>query len=371
MRLIEGIINTAFSLFDFFEKKPKTKSPAKPELVAKRFRQIFIDHGVEETQIPRVFSKITLDDLKSDESLFKKLTPEIINQVAELFKIRVEWLEGVSEVIYDELFSYKDPKQFFETLKAIQYESLSFPFRIITTTQKFNYKNKSYQPFTILFVEKIAELGEKSICRYQLDTGWSWDYLESRIQIKAMAKIYWRHAHQPITIYKVSNDIYEQIEDLKLIPFHHLHGALSSEPSLEDYVIDLTSPVSKEAEELPAVFKYIEDKKLSDVIVYRSTSGSKIDIQQDQDNQSDIDQAISERNRKYAKTRYQSLDKLKEQFKDYFEKNNYTNKSKAARDYFSNLSFEDKKIVVPSYYEKDHDNCLEKAVRTLSNYLKQ
>ena len=80
MRLLDRITNKALLLFfNLFEPKPKPTEPATPNLVAKRFRQLFVDHGIEETQIPRIFSKITLDDLKSDESLLKKLTSDTIN----------------------------------------------------------------------------------------------------------------------------------------------------------------------------------------------------------------------------------------------------------------------------------------------------
>lgn len=91
--MLDRIANKLLTLFfKLFEPKPKPIKPATPSLVAKRFRQLFVDHGVEETRIPRIFAKITLDDLKSDESLLKKLTPNLINEAAELFKVRAEWI---------------------------------------------------------------------------------------------------------------------------------------------------------------------------------------------------------------------------------------------------------------------------------------
>jgi hypothetical protein len=373
MRLLNRITNKALTLyFKLFESKPKPTEPTAPNLVAKRFQQLFVDHGIEETQIPRVFSKITLDDLKSDESLLKKLTPDLINEVAELFKVRVEWIEGVDETIYSYWSCYKEPESFFKYLKTIKYEEYSFPFRLITTVQKFDYKDESYQPFCILFVEKIAKLGDERIYRYQLDTGWKWEHAPCREQIKAMAMLYWKQARHPITIHKVSKETYQQIEDLSLIPYHYLRGSLVSEPSLEDYVIEPSeSMVSKEAEELPVVLKYIADNNLSEMKVFRSTVGNDNLNSLAEENQSDVNKVISEMNRKNAKSRYESLDKHKELFKDFFTANNYKNKSKAARDYFSSLSLDDKKIVVPTYYEQDHSNGLDKAVRTLTNYLKQ
>lgn len=373
MRLLDRITNNVLTLFfNLDEPKPKPTEPATPNLVAKRFRQLFVDHGIEETQIPRVFSKITLDDLLSDESLLKKLTPGLINEVAELFKVRVEWIEGVDDMIYSHWSCYKEPELFFQYLKTIKYKAFSFPFRIITTAQKFDYKDESYQPFSILFVEKIAELGDERIYRYQLDTGWQWEHAACREQIKAMAMLYWKQAHHPITIHKVSKDVYQQIEDLSLIPNRYISGGLVSDPSLEDYVIEPSeSWVSKEAEELPIVLKYIEENNLSEMKVFRSTDDLDTLSSLTEENQSDVNKVISEMNRKNAKARYESLDKHKALYKEFFTANNYKNKSQAARDYFSQLSLEDKRIVVPSYYEQDHINCLDRAVRTLTNYLKQ
>lgn len=84
MRLLDRIINKIFFLlYDLLQPKSKPIEPATPQLVSKRFRQLFKDHGVEETQIPRVFQEITLDDLKSDDSLLKKLTTDFIDEVTK------------------------------------------------------------------------------------------------------------------------------------------------------------------------------------------------------------------------------------------------------------------------------------------------
>jgi len=64
----------------------------------------------EVSQIPRIFPKISLDDLKSDESLLKKLTPELIDEVATLFAVRTEWLEGVDDVVYASYSCYKQQR---------------------------------------------------------------------------------------------------------------------------------------------------------------------------------------------------------------------------------------------------------------------
>jgi hypothetical protein len=273
MRLLDGIINKAlFHFFNLFEPKSKSIPPNTPQLVAKRFRQLFVDHGVEETRIPRFFSKITLEDLQSDSLLIKKLTPELINEVAQLFNVRSEWLEGVDNTIYLSQTCYKEPEDFFTFLKTIKYGKSDFPFRVISSVEKFDYKDDSRQPFSIVYVEKIAELGDDNIYRYYLDAGWTWSHRECRMQLKAMALLYWRDVKRPITFYKVPHDIYLQIEELQLIPYPYLKGPLVSDPSVEDYISDPQfSGVAKEYDELPAVLEYIQVNNLSELTIPKST----------------------------------------------------------------------------------------------------
>lgn len=394
MRLLDRITNNVLNLFfNLFEPKLKPIEPPTPQLVAKRFRQLFIEHGVEETRIPRIFPKISLEDLQSDHLLIKKLTPELINEVAELFKVRSEWLDGVDDLIYSHQSCYKHPEKFFTFLNSIKYDNWEYPFRIITPIDKFDYKNESRQPFSIIYFEKIAELGEDNIYRYYLDTGWSWGHFPCRIQIKAMALLYWKKVRYPITIYKIPREIYYEIEEHQQFPFSSASGSLLSEPSLEDYILDLSeSRVSNESDELPKVVKYIEDNNLLDIKLYRSTVNNNVELELEpfetkinehstldinsfeinleENSSGSFKQAISEMNSKAAKARYEPLDKIKSEFKEFLIKKSYQNKSQAARDFFNSLNVDDKKLIVKSYYEKDHKNGEIKAVRNLTNSLK-
>ena len=267
--MFDWLINKVFTfIYSIKELKQSPVEPPTPQLVAKRLRQLFIDHGVEETRIPRVFPKITLDDLSSDHLLIKKLTPELINEVAELFKVRSEWLEGVDDTIYYHPSCYKRPDKFFKFLKTIKFDEMGFPFRVITPVEKFDFKDNTHQPFSILFVEKIAELGDEDIYRYYLDAGWAWDHWTCRIQLKAMALLYWKHIKHPITLYTVPRDIYFEIESRQKIPYQYLTGVLISNPSIEDYIsTPESSVVAKEFEELPDVYKYIEEYKLNELTI--------------------------------------------------------------------------------------------------------
>lgn len=85
-----------------------------------------------------------------------------------------------------------------------------------------------------------------------------------------------------------------------------------------------------------------------------------------------IKKALSELNSKNAKSRYVAADKIKSDYKDFFRANRskYKYKSHAARDFFNSLNEKDKKEIVPTYFEMNHERCLEKAVLNLNKILK-
>ena len=346
MRLLDGIINKAlFHFFNLFEPKSKPIPPNTPQLVAKRFRQLFVDHGVEETRIPRFFSKITLEDLQSDTLLIKKLTPELINEVAKIFNVRSEWLEGVDNTIYLSQSCYKQPADFFTFLKTIKYGKSDFPFRVISSVEKFDYKDDSRQPFSILYVEKIAELGDDNIYRYYLDAGWSWSHWPCRMQLKAMALLYWRDVKRPITFYKVPHDIYLQIEELQLIPYPYLKGSLVSDPSVEDYISDPQfSCVAKEYDELPEVFKYIEQYKLNDL----SINDFNDEIAQGEHYINHDDLSLQQ---KASRARHEPISQLKRECVNFWLANQKFSNNEAARRFYQSLIVERKSLLSESNAE--------------------
>ena len=74
----------------------RTNTEKPLSLVAKRFLQVFHEHGVEAPQIPRLLSKVALSDLQSHEQLLKILTPDLLDQVAKLFGIRSAYLGNMA-----------------------------------------------------------------------------------------------------------------------------------------------------------------------------------------------------------------------------------------------------------------------------------
>lgn len=231
-------------------------------IVARRFLRVFNDHGVETSQISRLFPQIKLADLESEKALLNALTPELLDQTAQLFGVRSQWLEGVDDTIYDCHFCYKHPTLFFKhfvSLKRNTGDAARFPVRALTTAKNLDYKNPDSQQLALVLVEQIAILEDKPVCRYHIyGDSWDWAYTPTRIQLKAMV----RYIHDPVPLFFVSTREIHHILEGKQIPRCFIEGCLLTEPSLEDYTYTQEeSVVAKEVEELPEVLRYIEELK--------------------------------------------------------------------------------------------------------------
>ena len=74
--------------------KEKAVEPSSvSDSVSTRFIQLFEAHGVYRNQIPEFFEHdLSIADMQSDEVLIEKLTPQLLNDAADLFQINTEWL---------------------------------------------------------------------------------------------------------------------------------------------------------------------------------------------------------------------------------------------------------------------------------------
>lgn len=330
---------------DLFKKLDADNPHDSVNLIPKRFRQLFRDHGVADSQIPRLFSEITFDDLKSDESLIKKLTPALVDQVAAFFNVRSEWIEAVDDRIYSPLSCYKQPELFFELFNAIKIDSFDFPLRLITSVEKLDYKSDQYQPVMLVLVEKIRQIGDDVIYRYYLDDEWDWAHAPCRIQLKAIAKVVYQHLRKPITIYKVSDAVFEAIADKSQFPEPYMRGGLCSDPSLEDYVMEhKNSRVAKEVEELDDVMRYIEDFGLK-ALLAKEPDISSSSTNETQESDSSLQQ-------KASRARHEPVNQLKRDCVLFWHKNKSLSNNETARRFYHSLTPDRKKLLSPTNAEK-------------------
>lgn len=102
-------INAFFSLKDRFWKA-SANEPEAPN-TAKRFIRLFEGHGVARAQIPRFFGHgLNLYQVENESELLKALNQDILQAAAELFGIKLEWLEGATDELYELNNFYKAPR---------------------------------------------------------------------------------------------------------------------------------------------------------------------------------------------------------------------------------------------------------------------
>jgi hypothetical protein len=238
-------------------------------VVSDRFQFVFQSHGVEVAQIPRLMTCINLNDLSTPDHLLAVLTPGIIDQAAQLFKIRTQWLEGVEDQIYEYLGTYKEPKELLSHIARLTYPpggKRHFPLRVLTTSMQLDRNADRHQILAPVLLEPITELGDEMIYRYHVyRDGFDWNHYPSRIELKAIARILFYNLGTPVPLFQITEAEMEEVLEGLTIPKRLLRGALVTNPSLEDYALSSKeSGVAKEIEELPEVLQYIEEHGLHD-----------------------------------------------------------------------------------------------------------
>jgi hypothetical protein len=289
-------------------------------IVAQRFLQVFREHGVETSQIPRLLPAIGLDDLKSEESLLTVLTPEILDKSAKLFGIRSQWLEGVDDRIYEWLSCYKQPEIFFEHLASLKEDQNDYDFfyvQTLTTTKNLNRHDESEQLLTVIVSEKIAELGDERIYRYHVyGDGWDWPHWHCRIQLKTMARLLYTKFGRTMPLYTTKQADLMRIREGRQIPRSYLGGCLISEPSLEDFALSASqSVIAKDMDELPAVLEYIEQHKLKsliDSLQPKATTDNQLE-------EKPVDVTVTNNASKAANVKHARINAIKEKFISFYQ----------------------------------------------------
>lgn len=364
MQFLRGLVN----------RIKDDNKPVSVQIVAQRFKQLFTDHGIELSQIPRIFPKVSLEDLKSDDALLKRLNPELLDEAATLFGVRVEWLEGEDERIYPYQSCYKQPQQFFDLFNSIKYEKLYYPVRLITSAEKLDFRADGYQPILIILAEKIAEIGEKNIYRYYIDTEWSWNHSPCRFQLKAIGYQIYKKLGVPMPIFKIKHDAFEAIAAGQCIPRNFVNGGFSTDPSLEDFVLyPFESRVSKEYEDIHNFIDYIRQHKLNDCF-----NNQKEDISDPQVEESTKEKLNpKEKARKAATAKNKASNEIKLNFiNEYVElvKAKNISQAKAAQTFYDNLTNEQEKQLARSVkdYEKlTNDEVRSNGSRTLQTAMRK
>lgn len=228
--------------------------------VARRFLQMLAEHGVPPASIPQLLPILRYEDLRDEASLLSALTPEILGQAASLFGVRMAWLTGADDVIYDVDYSYKSPSRLGEKLAQLKPDIYNLPLRALSTSKYLDRQASHVQRLELVAVEPIATIDETTIYRFHpFADGWEWKYEECRIQLKAMV----RALGHPVPLYEVTQEKIELAYSGGLFYRSALRGALITDPSLEDYAMTPVENVhAKEIDEMHRVRMYMREHGL-------------------------------------------------------------------------------------------------------------
>ncbi|RTR38439.1 hypothetical protein EKG38_13030 [Shewanella canadensis] len=181
-------INSGFSLWDRY------KSWRNPQPIvtntAQRFIRLFEAHGVARAQIPRFFGhNLTIHQVEQESELLKALNADVLEAAAILFGVRVEWLEGGSEELYDIKYFYKQPKMFGDWLDALLQSADGHKIDGWLLTSEF--MTDEYDAL-ILMREKVGEVADEPIYRYHFCEQWIYGYWKCRADIAACVAQAWK-----------------------------------------------------------------------------------------------------------------------------------------------------------------------------------
>jgi hypothetical protein len=173
-------IEAFFSLRDRYRNAHSRKQS--PESIASRFVLLFEKHGIHRNQIPRFFGHdLTLADVAQDDKLLNKLTPEILTAAAELFAVRLEWLECVDNQIYKTHDFYKQPEAYRTFLTNLVADSN----QLILAELVWSTDIRCQEDVLLILKEPFAEHGNESVYRYHLCSHWYSKYWKSRADLAA------------------------------------------------------------------------------------------------------------------------------------------------------------------------------------------
>ncbi len=349
---------------EFLDRIVGKNEPNSVSLIPSRFFQVFREHGVEASQIPRLIPQLRLDDLRSEQALLAVLDHDILEQTAKLFGVRIEWLEGVDDVIYGYHSCYKQPEIFFETLASLRWENSHAPVRAIVSDIKLDYKSGRTQPIALVYLDKIAQIGGEVIYRYRVESGeWNWNHPPCRIQLKAVARLAYKKLGIVIPIFVVERNVLAAICERKMIPAEHVDGCLCSDPSLEDFALTKQeSSVAREVDEIPKVMEFIQEYDLEHIADRLLHRGCKVSQSTDTPQP---ERQRSDKAKKAADAKNKESNKLKQTFLDQYTATieaNEIGQAEAARAFYDKLDETQMRLLCRS--PKDFENATPDELRT-------
>jgi hypothetical protein len=150
--------------------------------IASRFIALFEKHGVHRNKIPCFFRHVLeLDDINNEGKLSSKLPHETLQAACDMSVVRLEWMEGVEDQLYDIHDFYKYPNEYGNFFSQFNTDEAGHILtKLILST------DQDWQKDALSIVqEQIGLIGDNHIVRYHLYGGWFQKYWKCRADLKA------------------------------------------------------------------------------------------------------------------------------------------------------------------------------------------
>ncbi|BFM21485.1 hypothetical protein R50076_25340 [Gilvimarinus japonicus] len=150
-------------------------------------------HGVSRNQIPPFFdNSLTLAAVQDDAKLLELLNTERLEAAAQLFDVRLDWLEGAADEIYkDKGDFYKNPESFAEVVDELLARSDDIYGLLLVGDINRKGKDTACDAFLVI-AEAVGYLGDKTIYRYHVCDAWVFSYWKCRAYLTACIAIAWK-----------------------------------------------------------------------------------------------------------------------------------------------------------------------------------
>lgn len=247
-------------------------SKNKPQDIVSRFIKVFLAHGIEITQIPRVIPKghgITLYSLKDENSILKHIDDSLIGWLTNTFGIRRTWLECGGEQIYETVDFYKAVKSFIELAQQLKSKKGDFEIIAFKDVKELKNNDKRGQNVNLLIRVPLLSIDDKDIYKYHVtSTLWDWGHRRARYQFKSIARLCFHNLKVHIEGRDLPSD-----ELLKLALGYTFPELLINKFAVRRtwYPEDTSlrppeSPQAKEQDEIESIVEYIDKQKYLHVL---------------------------------------------------------------------------------------------------------
>ena len=238
-------------------------------VVAQRFRQLIVDHGLHLQHAIDIFPNefgITLEKLETNEKVLSFITPRLLDWTAEYFGVRRDWLDGSIQYIY----SYRS---YVKNLKCAIDDAISLAklggsveaFLFVDSSNHNLYKDRHDSAAFVMRTE-IKELNsEYSIYRYvPCSDMWPLErhYLK---RLKFLGRLLYVNMGVTIPIMRVSTGDLNKLCKRTIIPGTVIKPPLIREIQLEDFaLLPEESAQCKDTAFATAAIKYLAESGLND-----------------------------------------------------------------------------------------------------------